>query len=129
MSNEEISVFRRLFPTKVVQWSLLALLSTPLVASELSELLPKSAILEMFSPDQLFTFSVFLVLVVSLLLIIVADFAFLFKETYQHRKRIHLDNSAPLLSWKWLAKNLQSKHWLVLAFLCLASAYLGFLLG
>lgn len=129
MNNEEVSVLRRMFPTKVIQWSLLALIGTPIASENLKKVLPLNTLAKFFTENQLLVFCVWLILVILVLVLIIIDYALLFKDTYNHKKINHLDNMFPFLSLKWFASNAQSKHWLVLAAICLTFFYLGKYVG
>ncbi|WP_300672880.1 hypothetical protein [Desulfoluna sp.] len=92
MNKEEVSILRRMFPTKVIQWSLLALLGTPIASDKLTKALPMSSLSKFFSENQLLAFCVWQILIILVLILIIIDYALIFKDTYTHRKQKHLDN-------------------------------------
>lgn len=127
MAHNEISILGKMFPTKVVQWCLLALLGTPLAAIKLAEILPLDILLQPFHKNQIAMFALWLLIVCLVFALIILDYSLLLKEKFDHRKISHISNMHPVLSFRWLVDNAKSKHWLFIAFICLVSFCIGYL--
>ncbi len=111
------SVLSEAFPTKPMQWALLALLSSPLWSIEIAQALSIIEWLEQLTQKILAKRIVQVSAVVLILAFIILDFALLVKNKIEHTTILHINNEHEFLSLKWFVANAKYRHYIAVILL------------